>query len=398
MDIKVFKDKCTGCKLCQKVCFYDAVDIKDKMAYINENCILCGACIEVCKFDAIEIKEQAPDMDFTDHRGIMVYLETHDGRVLDSGFELLSEANKLKKDLDTPLYALVVGNICQDEAKKAFRYGADWVYAAMHEVFENHFDDIYSKVLVKTIKKVKPDIFLGAATPFGRTLIPKVAAILKTGLTADCTGLAIDSQSKLLKQTRPTFGGNVLATIVCKKTRPQMATVRPHVMEKIEIDAPKQGQFKEIKIQPGHYGTQYKMTGTDKKQEESINLSDYEVIVAGGRGLGEGKNFSMLKELSEVLGAGLGASRAAVDSGWISYPHQVGQTGKTVNPKIYIACGISGAIQHLAGMQTSDIIVAINKDAAAPIFKVANYGIVGDVFEVVPKLIERIKSGKPLIE
>ncbi len=397
MDINIVKEKCTGCKLCQKACFYDAVDIKDKMAYINENCILCGACVEACKFGAIEIKEQAPDMDFSGYRGIMVYLEACNGSISDSGFELLSEANKLKNALGTSLSAVAIGNMDKGELKKAFKYGANKVYAAMHSVFESSLEDIYSKVLVKIINKNKPEIFLAAATPFGRTLIPKVAAILKTGLTADCTRLEIDPQSGLLKQTRPTFGGNVLATIVCKKSRPQMATVRPHVMEKKEAGPNAEGEIEEIEIDGSSYASRYKLLGTDKKFEENINLADYEVIVSGGRGLGKSENFSLLKELANLLGGAVGASRAAVDSGWISYPHQVGQTGRTVNPKIYIACGISGAIQHLAGMQTSDIIIAINKDRSAPIFKVANYGIVGDIFEVVPRLISRIKTGKPLV-
>ncbi|MGM0365379.1 MAG: FAD-binding protein [Actinomycetota bacterium] len=398
MNIKVLKDKCTGCKLCQKACFYDAVDMKGKLAYINENCILCGACVEACKFDAIEMKEQAPDIDFSAYSGVMVYLETSKGGISDSGFELLSEAYKLKNDLGTPLSAAVIGNIGKGALKEAFRYGADKVYAASSSVFDISFDDIYSKVLVRLIKEKKPEIFLAAATPFGRTLVPKVAAILKTGLTADCTRLKIDPESKLLKQTRPTFGGNVLATIVCKKSRPQMATVRPHVMEKKEVNGIGSKDIEEIEIKEAGYSSSYRLVEMDKKVDENINLADYEVIVSGGRGLGQSKNFSLLKDLADLLGGALGASRAAVDSGWISYPHQVGQTGKTVNPKIYIACGISGAIQHLAGMQTSDIIIAINKDESAPIFKVANYGIVGDLFEVVPKLISRIKNGKPLID
>ena len=235
---------------------------------------------------------------------------------------------------------------------------------------------------------------------FGRTLIPKVAAILKTGLTADCTSLSIDEEKKILLQTRPTFGGNILATIITKNSRPQMATVRPHVMEKNRIKE-EIGDFGEkieyIKIDHSKFKTKYKLVDIEKELEENINITDYDVIVSGGRGLGSGDKFSLLKELAGILGGVVGASRAAVDSNWISYPHQVGQTGKTVNPKVYIACGISGAIQHLAGMQTSDIIIAINKDPDAPIFKIANYGIVGDLFEVIPKMIKKIKGGKSLI-
>jgi len=229
-------------------------------------------------------------------------------------------------------------------------------------------------------------------------LVPKVAAIIKTGLTADCTALAIDEEKKILLQTRPTFGGNVLATIVTKDARPQMATVRPHVMEKKKTGiaggpADPGSKIEFIDIDRSKFKTKYKLIGIEKEAGENINITDYDVIVSGGRGLGGSDSFALLKELADLLGGVVGASRAAVDSNWISYPHQVGQTGKTVNPKLYIACGISGAIQHLAGMQTSDLVIAINKDPEAPIFKIANYGIVGDLFEVLPRLIRKIKMG-----
>jgi electron transfer flavoprotein alpha subunit len=283
-------------------------------------------------------------------------------------------------------------------------------------IFINNTDDIFAKALVQVINKYKPEIFLAGATMFGRTLIPKVAAIIKTGLTADCTALSIDNDKKILLQTRPTFGGNILATIVTKNSRPQMATVRPHVMEiryenktndtdnnqnnnneKSLSLSDYQNKIKYIEIDESKFKTKYKLISQEKETEEKINLNDYEVIVSGGRGLGSADKFKMLKELAELLGGVVGASRAAVDSNWISYPHQVGQTGKTVNPKLYIAVGISGAIQHLAGMQTSDMIIAINRDPNAPIFKVANYGIVGDMFDIIPKLINKIKAGKSII-
>jgi electron transfer flavoprotein alpha subunit len=318
------------------------------------------------------------------------------------GFELISEGRKLAGNLGVKLSAVAIGNGIKESAVEAFQYGLDRLYLLDSPVFSNNLDDIFAKALVQVIHKYKPEIFLAGATWFGRTLIPKVAAILKTGLTADCTGLAIDEEKKTLLQTRPTFGGNILATIVTRNARPQMATVRPHVMEKKKIaqDNQDKGDYKDrieyIKIDESKFKSKYKLLGTEKELDEKINITDYDVIVSGGRGLGGSEKFPMLKELADLLGGVVGASRAAVDSGWISYPHQVGQTGKTVNPKIYIACGISGAIQHLAGMQTSDIIIAINKEPNAPIFKVANYGIVGDIFEVVPMLIKRVKNGKPL--
>jgi electron transfer flavoprotein alpha subunit/NAD-dependent dihydropyrimidine dehydrogenase PreA subunit len=401
MEIKVNEKTCTGCGLCKKACIYDAIEIIDGKAVINQNCVFCGACIDVCKFDSIEISGLTEEKkDFSDYSGVCVYLETNDSRILDVGFELISEGRKLADQLEVQLSAVAIGSGIKESALEAFKYGLERLYLLNNPVFSKNLDDIYAKALVQIIAKYKPEIFLAGATWFGRTLIPKVAAVLKTGLTADCTGLEIDKEKKILLQTRPTFGGNILATIITRNARPQMATVRPHVMEKKEIkesigDYSKKIEY--INIDESKFKTKYKLIGTEKERDSNINITDYDVVVSGGRGLGGSEKFSMLEELAHLLGGVVGASRAAVDSGWISYPHQVGQTGKTVNPKLYIACGISGAIQHLAGMQTSDIIIAVNKDPSAPIFKVANYGIVGDIFEVVPMLIKRITSGKPLI-
>ncbi len=401
MEIKVNEKTCTGCGLCKKACIYDAIEIIDGKAVISQNCVFCGACIDVCKFDSIEISGLTEEKkDFSDYSGVCIYLETNESRILDVGFELISEGRKLADQLGVQLSAVAIGSGIKESAREAFKYGLERLYLLDNPVFSKNLDDIYTKALVQIIARYKPEIFLAGATWFGRTLIPKVAAVLKTGLTADCTGLEIDKEKKILLQTRPTFGGNILATIITRNARPQMATVRPHVMEKKEIkesigDYSKKIEY--INIDKSKFKTKYKLIGTEKEQDSNINITDYDVVVSGGRGLGGSEKFSMLAELADLLGGVVGASRAAVDSGWISYPHQVGQTGKTVNPKLYIACGISGAIQHLAGMQTSDIIIAINKDPSAPIFKVANYGIVGDIFEVVPMLIKRITSGKPLI-
>ena len=401
MEIKVNESTCTGCSLCKGTCLYDAIEIKDKIAKINDNCVFCGACVDSCKFGSIElIGLDEEEKDFSDYKGVWVYLEAHGSDIADVGLELLSEGGKLADNLKVPLSGIAIGSGIEENAKRAFQYGMDKLYLIDNPVFENNIDDIFSKALVQLISKHRPEIFLAGATSFGRTLAPKVAAILKTGLTADCTGLAIDDEKKILLQTRPTFGGNILATIITRNARPQMATVRPHVMEKKKIkEDPGDIVDKIIKIDidPENFRTKYKLLGTETEKGEKINITDYEVIVSGGRGLGGGEKFKLLKELAGTLGGVVGASRAAVDSGWISYPHQVGQTGKTVNPRIYIACGISGAIQHLAGMQTSDMIIAINKDPNAPIFKVANYGIVGDLFEIIPMLIKRIKNGKSLV-
>lgn len=412
MEIKVDIQKCTGCNICKNVCMYDAIEIVSRKAVINENCVFCSACVESCKYDAIEISGAVQlEKDFLDYKGVCVYLETYNDRIIDVGFELLNSARLLADDLCVHLSAVL---ICREEPEnldKVFSYGLDKLFLIKSQVFENNLDDIFAKALVQVINKYKPEIFLAGATMFGRTLIPKVAAIIKTGLTADCTALLIDSDKKILLQTRPTFGGNILATIITKNSRPQMATVRPHVMDtKTDNDSINKenvgknysstdyrNKIEYLKLDESKFKTKYKLINIEKEAEEKINLNDYDVIVSGGRGLGGSEKFAMLKELAGLLGGVVGASRAAVDANWISYPHQVGQTGKTVNPKVYIAVGISGAIQHLAGMQTSDIIIAINKDPHAPIFKVANYGIVGDIFDIVPKLINRIKSGKSLI-
>jgi electron transfer flavoprotein alpha subunit/NAD-dependent dihydropyrimidine dehydrogenase PreA subunit len=401
MEIRVNEKTCTGCGLCKKACIYDAVEIIDGTAVINENCVFCGACIDVCKFDSIEISGLAEEKkDFSDYSGVCVYLEASGSRIVDVGLELVSEGKKLADQLKVQLSAVAVGSGIKESAQEAFKYGMERLYLLDSPVFSQNLDDIYAKALVQIIAKYKPEIFLAGATWFGRTLIPKVAAVLKTGLTADCTKLEIDKEKKILLQTRPTFGGNILATIITRNARPQMATVRPHVMEKKKIEESGEDYRRRIEyidIDESKFKTKYKLIGTEKEQDGNINITDYDVVVSGGRGLGGSEKFSMLAELADLLGGVVGASRAAVDSGWISYPHQVGQTGKTVNPKLYIACGISGAIQHLAGMQTSDIIIAINKDPSAPIFQAANYGIVGDIFEVVPMLIKRITSGKQLV-
>ena len=412
MEVKIDVEKCIGCGICKNVCMYDAIEIIGKKAFINENCVFCSACFESCKYDAIKISSSETALkNFSEYKGICIYLETYDNKIIDVGFELLCTGRVLADQLGVPLSAILV---CKDEPvnmHEIFDFGLDRLYFAKNHIFGNNFDDVFAKALFQVINKYKPEIFLAGATMFGRTLIPKVAAMIKTGLTADCTSLAVDNNKKILLQTRPTFGGNIMATIITKNSRPQMATVRPNVMEK-KVDKIKtynkngkersffanhENKITYIKFDESKFKTEYNLISIEKETEEKINLNDYDVIVSGGRGMGNAENFLMLKELAGLLGGVVGASRAAVDSNWISYPHQVGQTGKTVNPKIYIAVGISGAIQHLAGMQTSDTVIAINRDPNAPIFKIANYGIVGDMSDIIPKLINRIKSGKVLV-
>ena len=269
--------------------------------------------------------------------------------------------------------------------------GVDNVYVVDTGALEKFNDEPYSKVMADLVCEHKPEIILCGATAVGRSFFPRVAVELKTGLTADCTGLAIDSDRRLLLQTRPAFGGNIMATIVCPEDRPQMATVRHKVMQEAICDNKRKGNVIKKEIKAKGLTSRTQVLNVVKELANSINIIDANVIVSGGRGMGKPENFKMLEELASVLGGAVGASRAAVDSDWIAYAHQVGQTGKTVCPTVYIACGISGAIQHLVGMQSADIIIAINKDPDAPIFGVATYGIVGDLFEVIPKLTAEFK-------
>ncbi|MCL5236426.1 MAG: FAD-binding protein [Nitrospirae bacterium] len=394
MRIVVNTEKCTGCEQCIESCPYTAIVMKDGKAYINEYCQFCRTCLSVCPEGAIvEIAEEGDrqEVDTSGYKGVWVFAEQRDGRVASVAYELLGAGRRLADELGTDLSAVLFGST-EGEAQELIRWGADRVYYADEAVFGKFNDEPYSQLLVSLVKQHKPEIVLAGATPIGRSFIPRVAARLKTGLTADCTALEIDRDSRNLLQIRPAFGGNIMATILCPNNRPQIATVRPRVMKRGEYDANRSGEI--IPVSPDNLTCRTKVVDTVKEASEClVNLQEADVIVAGGRGIGD-KGFKMIGELAELLGGAVGASRAAVDEGWIPYSHQVGQTGKTVCPRIYIACGISGAVQHLVGMQSSDIIIAINKNPEAPIFNVATYGIVGDVNEVVPLLIKKLKEAK----
>jgi electron transfer flavoprotein alpha subunit len=295
------------------------------------------------------------------------------------------------------LTAVLLGSGLVGQARELIAYGADRVYVVDEPALADFTDDAYGNVLAALAREHKPEILLAGATAIGRSFIPRVATMLATGLTADCTDLAIRLDDGVLLQTRPAFGGNIMATIECPHTRPQMATVRPLVMKPCRYDGQRPGEIIEVKPDPALLESRVKVVESVRSKDEQVNITEADILVAGGRGLESEKGFAMVRELAQMLGGAVAASRAAVDSGWIGYPHQVGQTGKTVCPKIYVACGISGAIQHLVGMQSADTIIAINRDENAPIFEVATYGIVGNLFEVLPTLIDRLKeqrSGK----
>ncbi|MCM8787743.1 MAG: electron transfer flavoprotein subunit alpha [Candidatus Omnitrophica bacterium] len=392
--IKVIVDKCVGCQLCVKACPSLAIKIINKKAVIDlEKCNLCGACKSVCKFDAIVIfKPQILKEDLSSYKDIWVFIEKEHDKIASVSFELLGKAKELAKDLHCKVVGIFLGYNIKDKCNQLIHKGADKVIVVDKKELENFISENYANIITYLIKKYKPEIFLAGATTCGRSLVSRIAVSIHTGLTADCTGLDIDKQNRLLIQTRPAFGGNIMAQIITPSHRPQMATVRHKVMIEPQIDKTKTGQILEEIVDGKLFDDRIRFIEFIKEETEKVSLSEAEIIVSGGRGLSDGKNFSIIKELASALGAAVGASRAAVDSGWISYSHQVGQTGRTVAPKIYIACGISGQIQHLVGMQSSKIIVAINKDPDAPIFKVANYGIVGDLFKIVPLLTKKIKE------
>lgn len=327
-------------------------------------------------------------------KDLWVYIETEEGTAKSVGYELLSPGRFLADKLGTKLCAVVLGDQVEEVVKNAIAYGADTVIVVDDPQFKFYNTDVFSNTMVHLVKKYAPEVILIGATNNGRDVGPRVSCRLKTGLTADCTSLDIDAESGKVAWTRPAFGGNLMATILCPNTEPQMGTVRPGVFKKPLKDETRTG---EIIREQFHVEEEEIHTHLKERINEvaaALNLEEAEIIVSGGRGLGKPENFSYIRELAAALGGAVGSSRAAVDAGWIPHAHQVGQTGKTVAPKIYIACGISGAIQHLAGMSGSDTIVAINKDPDAPIFKVADYGIVGNLFEVIPLLVEAINKRK----
>ena len=305
----------------------------------------------------------------------------------------MGEGRNLAQELKTDLSAVLCGGEdIEEEVEHLFSYGADKVYLLHHNELKEYKSLTYTRAVAEVITKYKPEIFLLGATTMGRDLAARLAVRVGAGLTADCTDLSIDPDKKILRQTRPAFGGNIMATIISPNNRPQMATVRPKVFRRSDKKDGRMGKL--IKFNPAINPEDLvvKLVEIIKDESVKINLAEAEIIVSGGRGIQEAKNFKLIEDLAKVLGGAVGASRATVDAGWISAHHQVGQTGKTVAPKLYIACGISGKIQHLVGMQASDTIVAINKDPDAPIFKVATYGIVGDLFEYVPLLTKKLQE------
>jgi len=393
MSIRVDNELCTGCENCLANCPYGGIEIINDKACITENCNLCGACVEECPTEAIILEREefkVKKMDISEYKGVWVVAEHYKNRIHDAAYQLLGKGRELANILKVELTLVLLGHNFENQLQEFGNYGANKVIYVRSKILKNYYSDLYVKTLTELVQDIKPEIILIGATPTGRDFAPRVAKRLNAGLTADCTGLDIDSETGNLLQTRPTFGGNIMATIRTPNSRPQMATVRPGIFKTPE----KTNNKAEIEIIDYDYKEKDSVTKIVKiinREKSSVDLEDAEIIVSGGRGVGSKENFKVIEDLAEVLNAEIGGSRVTVELDWIEHDRQVGQTGKTVSPKLYIACGISGAIQHIVGMQSSDIIVAINRDPNAPIFKVAHYGIVGDLHKVIPALIEEIK-------
>ncbi len=330
-------------------------------------------------------------MNIKDYKGVWIFAEQREGKILNVSIELLGEGRKLADKLNVKLTAVLLGDNLAALTKELIQHGADRVLFVEDKFLSLYTTEVYTRVIAELIEAKNPEILLIGATAIGRDLAPRLASRIKTGLTADCTSLDINEEDGNLLMTRPAFGGNIMATIVCSSHRPQMSTVRPGVMEKAKFCKNRSGKIERIAFELKEKDKNTEIIDILKKIKKQVSLEDAKVIVSGGRGLGNKEGFKLIQKLADVLEGEVGASRGAVDAEWIDQSHQVGQTGKTVRPKIYIACGISGAVQHLAGMNSSDCIVAINKDKDAPIFKVAHYGIVGDLYEIIPNLINDLK-------
>ncbi len=393
MAVNVIKEKCKGCTKCVKSCPFTSITMEEKKAVIGSGCTGCGQCVEACPFGAIEKSGDGKEAaDLSAYRGVWVFAEQREGKLMQVAVELLGEGRKLAEEVGCELCAVLCGSGVEDLSGELFEYGADKVYYADAPELAQYTTDAYTKAIYEAITTYKPEIVLLGATHIGRDLGPCLAVRCNTGLTADCTRLEINRETKGIMQTRPAFGGNLMATIVCPNHRPQMSTVRPGVMEKAKRQEGRSGELVKLSVSFGENDIRTKVVEVVKSVKEMVSLTDADIIVSGGMGLGKPEGFELLKKLADRLGGTIAASRAAVDEGWIDHAYQVGQTGTTVKPKIYFACGISGAIQHAAGMQNSGLIVAVNTNENAPIFDIADIGIVGDLYKVIPAVLEELDN------
>jgi len=435
MTVAVDKTKCIGCGACVMECPVEALDLIDGLAVVDPGkCKDHGKCVLVCPTDALalpnqpskakealdpeagskfnlnepqpeSVKDYAQDNDKKTIRsqvtpvaggdvwsGVWVIIEYTNGKIAPVSWELLGEGRKLADAIGCGLSGVITGHQIDSVIPEAFAYGAEKVYVIDHPILQDYRTEPYAEAITSLVKKYQPEIILMGATSMGRDVFPAIATKLQTGLTADCTVLGIDPETKLLQQTRPAFGGNIMATILCRTSRPQMSTVRPRVMAMPERVDGREGELIREEFAANESDFRTKIIEFINADAKNAFLDKAEIIVAVGLGLAAKRNLALAEELADVLGATIAGSRGAVEAGWLTHEQQVGQSGVTVRPKVYIAIGISGAIQHLVGMETSDFIIAINNDPEASILKVANYGIVGDLFQVVPALTAEFKK------
>ena len=401
MAVIVHAEKCTGCERCVAACPYAAIGMQEQKAVLGPECTYCGACVDSCEAGAVtyEGAQGRICMDVALFKGIHVFIEHDNQTVSKVSLELLGKARGLAREFsqqgkDQQVTAILIGWESGNIADVLIYYGADHVVIVQDESFRTYRTDIYTKAVVQIVREKKPEILLFGATPQGRDLAPRVANRLRTGLTADCTALEICPDEGILLQTKPAFGGNMMATIVCPDSRPQMATVRPGVMKKYPRDPERTGTKEIMPIELEEKDFVLRVLDIMKSTANHSKLEDAKIIVAGGHGVSHPEGFKVLEELAKELGAEVGASRAAVDAGWIAPEHQIGQTGKTVKPDLYIACGISGSVQHLAGMARAKYIISINTDKKAPIVEASDASFIGDLSQVVPMLTKKIREYK----
>lgn len=411
---RLIQNKCIACGArCQMSCPKDAVEMNDKGEPIIDlvKCIGCNKCVKICPAEALELYQPQPgeipesgeeaeeievevkEDSLDQWRGVWVFVEQLDGKAHPVSWELLGVGKILAHDLGVELAAVVLGSDVEHLVGEALGNGADKVYIIDNPLLKNYRVTPYLKGIVTLVEKYQPEIILIGATGLGRDLAGSIATVLKTGLTADCTGLTIDTTKRLLEQTRPAFGGNIMATILTERARPQMASVRPRVMPMPNFIAGNKGDVVREALDIKEEEIKTKIIEIISVQcETAVDITSFDVLVSGGRGMMTAENFKMLDELASLIGGTVCGTRGAVDAHMITHERQVGQTGKTVRPKLYMAFGISGAIQHVVGIQNSEYIIAVNKDKNAPIFEVAHMGIVGDVFEILPDLIQSLRQ------
>lgn len=397
--LQIDLEACNGCKLCEKTCPFAAIVVVNKKAKVLENCTLCGACVNVCPQHALNIERPAtlsPE-ELTKYSGVCIFAECeikNEPQIKPVALQILEKGRILADKLEEDLSTILLGAKNSHLTQTLISHGADKVYLCQHPLLEQYSTEGFTNVIAGVIMQEKFSIALFGATPTGRDLAPRIAARLKVGLTADCTGLDINEDRQLV-QTRPAFGGNIMASILSPYTRPQLATVRPNVFPKGTPNPERTGTIKEIPVKLNPKGIRTKIIDSAITQkEETIPIEEADILISAGRGIQTKENLELIKELAEELNGTMSCSRSLVDLGWLPHSFQVGQSGKTVSPKLYIALGISGAIQHLVGMSSSNIIIAINKDPDAPIFKVADFGIVGDILEIIPILIKQLRELK----